>query len=189
MSWPTMSDYQEAVQNPANCFSDKGLMGGAPTLNALGLSQPVTGGFCSVYQVASGRTRWAVRCFLHNIKDLRDRYHQISRYLKSKRLKHMVGFEYVPEGIRVRGTWHPVLKMEWVDGDTLNVWVGKHVKDSKALRRLAERWAELVEALEGAKVGHCDLQHGNILVDGSGGLRLIDYDGMYVPPLRGRGSH
>ena len=189
MSWPTMSDYQEAIQNPASCFSDEQLKRGSPALNALGLPQPVTGGFCSVYQVTNGRSRWAVRCFLHNIRDLQERYAQISRFLKKKKFKHMVGFEYVREGIRVRGTWHPVLKMEWVDGDTLNVWVEKHLKDPKALLKLAERWGEVVEALERAGIGHCDLQHGNILVDGSGNLKLIDYDGMYVPPLRGRGSH
>src|SRR6266487_6607799 len=189
MSWPAMSDYQEAIQNPANCFSDGELKHGTPALNPLGLPQPVTGGFCSVYKVTRGRARWAVRCFLHNIPDLRDRYAQISKYLKKKPLPHTVGFEYVPEGILVRGTWHPVLKMEWVDGDTLNIWVEKHLQDSKALRKLADRWSEVVAALERAGIGHCDLQHGNILVGDSGELKLIDYDGMYVPPLRGRGSH
>src|SRR5436309_5977268 len=189
VSWPTMSDYQEAVQNPANCFSDPDLKKGTPTLNALGLPQPVTGGFCSVYQITSSKTRWAVRCFLHNIKDIRDRYHQISKYLKSQRLKQMVGFGYVPEGIRVRGAWYPVLRMEWVDGHNLDRWVENHLKDPRALRKLAERWEELMDQLEKAKIGHCDLQHGNVLVDGSGSLKLIDYDGMYVPPLRGRGSH
>ena len=83
-TWPTMSDYQEAVQNPKNCFSDAELQRGTATLNALGLPQPVTGGFCSVYQLTAGRTRWAVRCFLHNIKDIQDRYSQISKHLKSK---------------------------------------------------------------------------------------------------------
>ena len=103
MSWPTMSDYQEAIQNPALCFADAQLKSGSPALNALGLPQPVTGGFCSVYQVGHGKSRWAVRCFLHNIRDLRDRYSQISKFLRWRRLKEMVGFEYVPEGIRVRG--------------------------------------------------------------------------------------
>ena len=92
MRWPTMSDYQEAVQNPSNCFSDGQLKAGTPTLNALGLPQPVTGGFCSVYQVTSGKTRWAVRCFLHNIRDGRERYKEISKYLRSRKLKEMVGF-------------------------------------------------------------------------------------------------
>jgi WD40 repeat protein len=189
MNWPTMSDYQEAIQNPANCFSDPTLKAGTAALNALGLPQPVTGGFCSVYQVTSGKTRWAVRCFLHNIKDLRERYAKISGFLRWHRVKQMVGFEYVPEGILVRGTWHPVLKMEWVDGETLNMYVGRHVDDPQALRKLAERWTEVIDGLEKAHIGHCDLQHGNVLVDKSGAIRLIDYDGMYVPPLRGHGSH
>ena len=189
MSWPTMSDYQEAVQNPANCFSDAQLKAGTPALNALGLPSPVTGGFCSVYQVASGKTRWAVRCFLHNIRDGRERYKEISKYLRGRKLKEMVGFEYVQEGIRIRGDWHPVLKMEWVDGLQLNTWVDRHAQDPKALRTLDERWAVLMDALETQHIGHCDLQHGNVLVDTHDHLRLIDYDGMYVPALRGKGSH
>jgi WD40 repeat protein len=189
MNWPTMSDYQEAIQNPGNCFSDPTLKSGTAALNALGLPQPVTGGFCSVYQVTSGKTRWAVRCFLHNIKDLRERYAKISGYLRWHRVKQMVGFEYVPDGILVRGTWHPVLKMEWVDGETLNMYVGRHVDDPQALRKLADRWCEVIDGLEKVNIGHCDLQHGNVLVDKSGAIRLIDYDGMYVPPLRGHGSH
>jgi len=184
-----MSDYQEAIQNPSSCFTDAALKAGMPTLNALGLPQPVTGGFCSVYQVASGKSRWAVRCFLHNIEDIRDRYAKISGYLKGNRTKHMVHFDYVNQGIRVRGNWHPVLKMEWVDGDTLDVWIEKHLGDPGALRKLADRWQTLLVDLERSHVGHCDLQHGNILVDKTNELRLIDYDGMYVPSLKGRGSH
>lgn len=189
MNWPSMSDYQEVIQNPKRCFSDPELKLGMPALNALGLPQPVTGGFCSVYQVADGKSRWAVRCFLHNIQDLRERYAELSRYLRGHRLKPMVGFEYVAEGIRVRDAWHPVLKMEWVDGETLDRWVERHLDDPRGLKKLADQWAELMHALEKAHIGHCDLQHGNVLVDRSDQLRLIDYDGMYVPPLRGRGSH
>ena len=189
MNWPSMSDYQEVIQSPKRCFSDPELKLGMPTLNALGLPQPVTGGFCSVYQVADGKSRWAVRCFLHNIQDLRERYAELSRYLKGHRLKQMVGFEYVAEGIRVRDAWHPLLKMEWVDGETLDRWVDRHADDPRALKKLADQWAELMNALEKAHIGHCDLQHGNVLVDRNDQLRLIDYDGMYVPPLRGRGSH
>jgi len=184
-----MSDYQEVVQNPHNCFNDAQLKAGTPTVNALGLPTPVTGGFCSVYQLTSGKTRWAVRCFLHNIRDGRERYKEISKYLRGRKLKETVGFEYLQEGIRVHGDWHPVLKMEWVDGLQLNTWVDRHANDPKALRQLDERWAVLMDALESAHIGHCDLQHGNVLVDGHDHLKLIDYDGMYVPALRGKGSH
>ncbi|MDR7556049.1 MAG: hypothetical protein QN157_10615 [Armatimonadota bacterium] len=46
----------------------------------------------------------------------------------------------------------------------------------------------MVKALQQASIAHGDLQHGNVLVV-DGQLRLIDYDGMYVPALRGEGSH
>ena len=188
MNWPSMSDYQDAIQSPRTCFTDGPLKSGTPALNPLGLPQPITGGFASVYQVRSGRSRWAVRCFLHRIPDLRERYALISRYLKKKTLRCMVAFDYLPEGIRVKGDWYPALKMEWVDGDTLNVHVKKNLGNSKGLLKMADRWNGLVENLERSGIGHCDLQHGNVLVK-SGEFRLIDYDGMFVPALQGRGSH
>lgn len=36
-------------------------------------------------------------------------------------LPYTVGFEYQREGIRIRGEWYPLLKMEWVEGETLSV--------------------------------------------------------------------
>ncbi|HVR83335.1 MAG TPA: hypothetical protein VMU54_03430 [Planctomycetota bacterium] len=189
MTWPTMSDFQEAIQSPKLCFSDPALRSGTPALNALGLPQPVTGGFASVYQVAAGKGRsWAVRCFLHRIPDLQERYALIARALKAKRLPSTVEFEYLPDGIRIKGAWYPVLKMEWVDGDTLGVHVKKILESPKAITKLADRWAELVESLERSGIAHGDLQHGNVLVRG-GEFKLIDYDGMFVPALKGRGSH
>jgi hypothetical protein len=46
----------------------------------------------------------------------------------------------------------------------------------------------MVRALQQASIAHGDLQHGNVLVV-DGQLRLIDYDGMFVPALWGEGSH
>jgi hypothetical protein len=37
-------------------------------------------------------------------------------------------------------------------------------------------------------VAHCDLQHGNILVKGDS-IKLVDYDGMFVPTMAGQGSN
>ncbi|MEE8143095.1 MAG: hypothetical protein V3T77_08345, partial [Planctomycetota bacterium] len=176
------------VQSPRTSFSDPELQGGRPALNALGLPQPVTGGFASVYEINTGQKRWAVRCFLSNIPDIQKRYALISKYLKKHSMKYMVEFEYLPEGIRVRGNWHPTVKMEWVDGDTLTAFIQQNLKKPKLLKKMASRWLELLKALEAAQISHCDLQHGNILVCKEN-FRLIDYDGMYVPALKGWGSH
>ena len=46
---------------------------------------------------------------------------------------------------------------------------------------------ELVLGLGQRRIGHGDFQHGNILVTSSGGLTLVDYDGMFVPAMRQAG--
>lgn len=186
--WPSMSDYQEAVQNPRTAFSDRELRSGTPIADALGLPKPITGGFASVYQVKCGDHKWAVRCFLRYHEDTEQRYALIGKHLKQARLPYTAEFHYLRDGVRIRGQWYPVLKMEWVEGDPLNVYIEKNLGDAKALQDLAGEFVQMVARLRGSHVAHGDLQHGNILVvDGT--LRLVDYDGMYVPGLAGMPSH
>jgi hypothetical protein len=188
VSWPTPQDYNEAVQNPQQSFCDAELMRGSPELTSLGLPRPITGNFASVYRLHCGRRDWAVRCFWREYADMADRYKAIADHLDASKLPYTVAFEYLPQGIRVRGQWYPILKMEWVEGELLNEFIEKHLADAAALRPLAERWLQMMCALEAASVAHGDLQHGNVLIV-NGQLKLVDYDGMYVPALAGRTSH
>lgn len=188
MAWPLISDYQEAIQSPRTSLADSVLQQGTPVCNRLGLPVPVTGGFASVYQINSQGRRWAVRCFLREFSDQARRYQAIDQHLRGVSLPCKVGFEYQPKGIRIRGAWYPILKMEWVQGMLLNEHVETLLGDREALRKLAEEWLALVRSLKARQIAHGDLQHGNILVAGKQ-LRLIDYDGMFVPALAGSGSH
>jgi hypothetical protein len=183
-----MSDYQDAMQNPRISFIDRDLQLGQPVTDRLGLPRPITGGFASVYQVVSGGTKWAVRCFLRHHQDSEARYAAIGRTLSSSRLPYVIGFEYLRQGIRVKNRWYPILKMEWVDGEPLNTYVAKCRSNPQALRDLASEFAGMSADLRAKSIAHGDLQHGNILVVG-GRLKLVDYDCMYVPGLSGLPSH
>jgi serine/threonine protein kinase len=81
-----------------------------------------------------------------------------------------------------------VLKMDWIDGRRLDEHVGDLVEaeDSGALRALAGRWLELINELQRASFAHGDLQHGNVLVDQQGQLRLVDFDSVWIPELQGQ---
>jgi|SRR5579884_522711 len=188
MSWPTPQDYNEAIQNPALNLADPELKAGTPELTSLGLPRPITGGCVSVYRMRCGSRDWAVRCFLREVPDQQKRYAAISRHLASARLPYTVGFQFLPQGIRIRGQWFPILKMEWVQGEPLNLYIENHLHNPAALKDLTRRWVTMTEALAQACIAHGDLQHGNILVAG-GDLKLIDYDGMFVPALSGQPSH
>lgn len=189
MAWPTPQEYNEAIQNPRTAFADAELLAGEPELTPLGLPRPITGAFASVYKLVCPNQRtFAVRCFLRKFGDAQDRYAAISAHLAQVQLPYMVHFTYLADGIRVNRRWYPVLKMEWVDGIPLHTYIAANLQNPAALLTLAEQWVKMAQSLRQAGIGHGDLQHGNVLVV-NGQLRLIDYDGMYVPALAGRSSH
>src|SRR5689334_12532618 len=163
MAWPSGQDYNEAVQNPQINFADAELKAGQVEANALGLPRPISGGFATVYKVECGKKTCAVRCFLRDIPDQQKRYAAISKQLAAAKLPYTVGFDYLANGIKIRGQWFPILKMEWVPGEPLNVWVERNLQDPSALQNLAERLAVLSSTLHSRGIAHGDLQHGDLL--------------------------
>src|SRR5271155_5594889 len=101
MPWPHSQDYNEAIQNPAQCFSDPELKQGEVVTNALGLPVPYSGNFADVYAVQSGQRKWAVKCFTRQIPGLSERYAEIGNYLQQKQLPFMVEFQLLEQGIQV----------------------------------------------------------------------------------------
>lgn len=196
MPWPQSTDYNLAIQNPHLCFEDAELRACTAASNdpVLGLPTPRAGNFADVYQMVhpSGRS-WAVKCFTREVDDLHDRYAAISDYLARNRRSFIIEFRYLDQGILVDGTWYPVLKMRWVEGKTLNEFVRENADKSVLMDRLGQMWLKLERDLREVGLGHGDLQHGNVLLvpnpqKASLHLRLIDYDGMYVPALADRPS-
>ncbi len=188
MAWPVDLDFQEAVQNPRTAFTDPELQAGQPDLNNLGLPRPRSGGFAVVFKLCCGAKNWAVKCFTREFPDQQLRYAAISEHLNRVHLPYTVGFSFLSDGIRVRGRRYPILKMEWVEGDTLDDYIKRHLNTPHELYALAQRWSQMLAALQQAQIGHGDLQDRNVIIVHDD-IRLIDYDGMYVPALQGRGSH
>ena len=194
MPWPTTNDYYEAVQNLGVCAFDEELRAGELAVNAMGLPLLWTGSFANVFRVRCPRTgnTWALKCFTHETPGLRERYRHIAAHLAQARLPFTVEFRYLEPGLRAGGMEVPVLKMHWVEGQTLNRFVQDSVNQPKTLATLLELWVKLSQRLRQTGIAHADLQHGNVLLvprsQGRLALKLIDYDGMYVPALSGTHS-
>ncbi len=184
-SWPSPQDFDEAVQTPELSFGDEELRLGTVETNALGLPRPICGSFASVYKLACGNRTYAVRCFLHSVQGQKERYELISKFIRQNPLPSTATFEYQHQGIKVNGKWFPILKMEWVTGETLDRYVSRHFNNRPLIERLLERFVNICQEMQQAGIAHGDLQHGNILVLPDGHIRLVDYDGMYVPEMKG----
>jgi hypothetical protein len=190
MSWPLSQDYNEALQNPQTSFSDPELRQGQALVNALGIPQPCSGNFADVYAVVcpATRSKWAVKCFTREAPDRRERYSEISSHLQQVCLPFTVDFQYLEQGIRIGSRWYPILKMHWVEGFALNIFIRDMLDKPAMLDALGQIWLRMARRLREAKIAHCDLQHGNVLlvpgsIASSLAVKLIDYDGMWVPAL------
>ena len=191
MAWPQANEFQEAVQNPRLAFSDPDLQSSEAKTDALGLPHGISGQFGIVYEmVANDGRRWAIKCFTGPSPERQRRYHAISARFKQVDLPFMVGIDYLEQGIRIEGKWYPILKMDWVEGQTLNQFVGQRIDQPHLIEGLLGMWVKVAQRLRETDVTHADLQHGNVmlvpgLVEGKVSLRLVDYDGMYLPTLAG----
>lgn len=182
MRWPSFADYEFAVKN-AFVYSvfDPSLKGGKP-------GKGMSGGFSRVYPVNIGSRTFALRCWIRDVGDAKRRYEKISAYLKQVGLPYFVDFEYVSEGILVNGIKYPITRMEWANGLPLRAFIEQNLQNADVFSTVATEFQKMVAALHAHEISHGDLQDGNILLRRNGAqveIKLIDYDSVFVPTLRG----
>ncbi len=185
--YPQNRDFLNAIKRPQNCFQDEELKQCQPERRR---GRPISwsGRFAIVFKLESAKTSWGVRCFTEPPEDdIRIRYDTISQYLHSNPVKSIVKFEFIESGILVNNSWYPIVKMEWVEGETLDTYLDEKLKINRmrqfTLVNLLNGIEGMQKELKAAKIAHGDLQHDNILVTPDGKLKLVDYDEMYVPGL------
>ena len=186
-TFPVAGDYYKAVQAPGRAFTVPKLQTAQFVWDSLGPTL-ARGSSAVVFQAAVDGSPQAVRCYIRNDASSRDRYSALSTYLASHDLSpHVSGTIWLDSAIRVNNATWPVLQMGWIDGRTLNEYVDFLVAGSNvaALTMLAASWRDMVALLQNSSFGHGDLQHGNVMVDQKGQLRLVDFDGVWIPQLAG----
>ena len=185
--YPSGSDYVEALQNPQLCFAEESLRSCTVELDILQRPRPISGNSACVFSLTSAdaNKRYAIKCFTKEVPDQEFRYKEVSQHLAAVSASWKVGFEYQPRGIRLNAAWYPILKMDWVTGTVLTSWIDQNIKEPARIAEISRRFGRLVSVLADDGIAHGDLQHGNLLVAQDDALKLVDYDGMFVPSLSG----
>lgn len=191
--FPPPSEYAKVLSTPEGirfAFRDPLLKAAKVELNAQLMPRVRSGAFAVVYKMIlpDGRSQ-AVRLFLKDGDDRRERYALIHEHLAKTPLPCLVTFTYADDAFRAGDCKrYPMMTMDWVEGETLFDWLQDRVKagDTRGIAAVAVKWREVVGALRRASIAHGDLQHANVMVTTSGDLKLVDYDGMCVPKLVGR---
>jgi serine/threonine protein kinase len=189
LPYPANIDFRKAVMNPKLCFQDEELRQATPVIGIRRQPIAYTGNFAIVFKLESERSSWAVRCFTSPVReDIIRRYQAIYNYQPLRDLSYFVEFEFLEQGIQINEEWYPILKMDWIDGKTLDDYIDeainmRHLRQIK-LEMLRIALEQMQQELKQAKIAHGDLQHGNILITPRQELKLVDYDEIYIPDLK-----
>ena len=191
-NYPSLRDYSNAVGPFFNyAVLDPELEGGQAKVNKRGQLLSYAGGWTIVFpiEVQHISKTFALRCWKREMNEAQERYQKIGDFLERLDLPYFVDFQYVPEGIRVNTEVYPTTRMEWVEGKSLCKFVEQNLRNPKIFKTVADKFAEMVKDLHVHQIAHGDLQAENILLLQKGTnieIKLIDYDSLYVPALRGK---
>ena len=191
MTYPLISEYVEAVRNAEDNF-DK-LRDLRPVTDDNGNPVMTSGGFAVVFKMRDEKNDklYAVKCFLKDQPNRAENYRMIAEELEFVSSSFLTKFQYLDNELFVDsdnadGEEFPVLLMDWVEGTNLDQYIRQHLHDSYLLHLLAYQFSRLALWLMPQPFAHGDLKPDNIMVREDGTLVLIDYDGMFVPAMKGQ---
>ncbi|MGR7025653.1 DUF6777 domain-containing protein [Geodermatophilus sp. URMC 62] len=190
IDYPSADDYVRAVQHPDSSFADEDLQEARFAVHPLlGVPMPASGSTAVVFKAQVSGEDQALRFFIREDASSKGRYTALGRHLQDAGLGPDVATaQWVDRAIRIREQWYPMIRMQWVEGRTLDRYADHLVQTSNlsAIAALAALWRDLVGRMQTAWFAHGDLQHGNVLVDELGTLRLVDFDCAWIPSFEGK---
>lgn len=190
MNYPLLSEYCEAVKYAADNFNELSHL--TPVLDTHGNPVMSSGNFAVVFRMhdAKANKDVAVKCFLREQEGRAESYRLIAQELAYTPSPFLTPIRYLDQELFVSSQSttdkeFPAVVMDWIAGDTLDRYVQAHLSDPNALRLLTFQFSRLTSWLLSQPFAHGDLKPDNILVRPDGTLALVDYDGMFVPAMKG----
>ena len=193
MNYPLISEYVQSIRFSEENF-DK-LSNFRPVLGKDGNPVMSSGNFAIVFKMQDKQTGklHAVKCFLREQEGRAESYKLIASELEYVSSTFLTPIQYLEKELFVdttqgADTEFPVLLMDWVEGITLDTYIRTNINDSYKLSLIAYQFCRMGSWLLSQEFAHGDLKPDNIIVREDGQLVLVDYDGMFVPAMRGQKS-
>lgn len=181
MSALTLSDIVVAINNSNNCICHPLIKAGS-VFKFNGRPICYSGNYGAVFKYNTDNGIKALRVWTKDLAYLTDiaiLTKLISKQISNIQLTCFTHFEYIEKGILAKGEYHPILVMDWCEGLNLKEYISVNRNNSTKLSLLADNFLTIIKALHSKRISHGDLQHGNIIINKSGNIKLIDYDSMY----------
>ena len=192
MQYPLISEYVQAIQDAGDNLEELAHL--TPVLDDHGEPYRSSGAFAVVFKMQDKRTRkyYALKCFTEEQQGRAEAYRQIADELDLLDSPYITSVKYMEKELFVDSQCEedefPVLLMDWVDGETMEAYIAANYHNQSAMSMLCYRFGKMAAWLRSQSFAHGDVKPDNIIIRPDGSLTLVDYDGMFVPSMKGSKS-
>jgi serine/threonine protein kinase len=192
MQYPLISEYVRAIQDASDNLGELAHL--VPVLDDHGEPYRSSGAFAVVFKMKDEQTGkcYALKCFTEEQEGRTEAYRQIADELEIVDSSYITSVKYLDKEIFVDSSCEedefPVLLMDWIDGETMENYIAENYQDNYAMAMLCYRFCKMAAWLRSQPFAHGDIKPDNIMVRPDGNLTLVDYDGMFVPAMKGQKS-
>ena len=190
MEYPLISEYKEAILSAEDNFNELASL--RPVLDSHGDPVMSSGNFAVVFKMRDENNGklYAVKCFIKDQEGRDESYRKIADELETVSSSYILPLRYLENELFVDSAQcdreeFPVVVMEWVEGKTLDAYLKRNLNDKYELEMLSYRFNRMAAWLLAQPFAHGDLKPDNILVYNDGSLVMVDYDGMFMPSMKG----
>lgn len=189
MQYPLISEYVKAIQDAGDNLDKLAYL--SPVLDDHGEPYRSSGAFAVVFKMLDKSTGkyYALKCFTEEQEGRADAYRQIADELGMVDSLYITSVKYMEKELFVDSQCEenefPVLLMDWVDGETMEVYIAANYHNQSAMSMLCYRFGKMAAWLRTQSFAHGNINPDNIIVRPDGSLTLVDYDGMFVPSMKG----
>ena len=192
MQYPLISEYVRAIQDASSNLDELAHL--VPVQDDHGEPYRSSGAFAVVFKMKDKQTGkcYALKCFTEEQEGRAEAYRQIADELEFVDSSYITSVKYLDKEIFVDSSCEedefPVLLMDWIDGETMENYIAENYQDNYAMAMLCYRFCKMAAWLRSQPFAHGDIKPDNIIVRPDGTLTLVDYDGMFVPAMKGQKS-
>ena len=192
MQYPLMSEYVSAIRDASENLDKLAHL--VPVLDDHGEPYRSSGAFAVVFKMKDEQTGkcYALKCFTEEQEGRAEAYRQIADELEFVDSSYITSVKYLDKEIFVDSSCEedefPVLLMDWIDGETMETYIGENYQDNYTMAMLCYRFCKMAAWLRSQPFAHGDIKPDNIMVRPDGSLTLVDYDGMFVSEMKGQKS-
>ena len=189
MQYPLISEYVRAIQDASNNLDQLAHL--VPVLDDHGEPYRSSGAFAVVFKMKDEQTGkcYALKCFTEEQEGRAEAYRQIADELDMVDSPYITSVKYMEKELFVDSQCEedefPVLLMDWVEGETMETYISSNYCNQYAMSMLCYRFGKMAAWLRTQSFSHGDIKPDNIIVRPDGSLTLVDYDGMFVPSMKG----